>query len=327
MANQYLVTGGAGFIGSHLVDHLMAAGEQVVVIDNFNDFYDPQIKRENCKQHESNANYKLYEGNLCDYDFVAKIFAENQITHIIHLAAMAGVRPSIKNPVLYDRNNNGSTMNLLDLAVETKVTKFVFASSSSVYGSRSNVPFVESEDITKPISPYAATKVAGEAICHTMSHLYNLPVVCLRFFTVYGPRQRPDLAIHKFTKLIDEGQEIPVYGDGSAKRDFTYIEDIIDGVVKAIDYDFSKSDLPNFDIFNLGESQTTDVNTLIKMIESSLGKQANINYMDPQPGDVPITYADVTKAKSKLGYNPQTQIDSGIDKFVQWYLNYKKITA
>lgn len=337
---QILVTGGAGFIGSHLVDHLLgfidgkqAADsraeindiEKVIVVDNFNDFYDPQIKRENIKEHLKHPNYKLYEGELCDYDFVAKIFAENSITHVVHLAAMAGVRPSLEDPMHYQKVNNESTLHLLHLISksERKIEKFVFGSSSSVYGSRSKVPFIEDEDISKPISPYAATKVAGEAISYTMSHLYKIPTVALRFFTVYGPRQRPDLAIHKFTKLIDQGKSIPVFGDGTAQRDFTYIDDIIDGVLKSINYDFAEESETPFEIFNLGESETTSVAMLISLIETKLGKQANIDAQPNQPGDVPITYADISRAKDKLGYNPQTKLDTGIAKFVEWYLASK----
>ena len=314
MSRKLLITGAAGFIGSHLVDHLLKAGDQVIAVDNFNNFYDPAIKRANVKEHLEHPNYKLYEGDLCDYAFLSEIFEKEGFSHIVHLAAMAGVRPSIDNPVLYNHVNNGSTINLFDLASKHKsIEKFVFASSSSVYGSRSKVPFNEAEDISKPISPYAATKVAGEAMAYSMSRLYKLPTVCLRFFTVYGPRQRPDLAIHKFTKLIDQGKEIPVYGDGSAQRDFTYIDDIVDGILKSIDYQCE------FDIFNLGESATTDVNSLIAIIEDKLGKKAKVNYLDPIPGDVPITCADISKPKEKLGYKPQTPVEEGIAKFVSWY--------
>lgn len=356
MAKTILVTGSAGFIGSHLVDKLLAQGSKVIGIDNFNDFYDLNIKAANCKNHfpeshihklanslespfrhlgnleqlkekysssssvdnylESN-NYKLYAIDLCNQKDLRKIFETNKITHIVHLAALAGVRPSTKYPILYEENNGSSTINLLNLAQEFSLQKIVLASSSSVYGSRSTVPFREDEDISKPISPYAATKVANEAMAHCFHYLYRIPTICLRFFTVYGPRQRPDLAIHKFTKLIDSGKEIEVYGDGSAKRDFTYIDDIIDGITKSIDLDCG------FEIFNLGESRTTDVNSLIKMLEERLGKKANIKYLPPIPGDVPITYADISKSKSVLGYNPQTQIETGLDKFIAWFQEQK----
>lgn len=330
MAKEFLVTGGAGFIGSNLVDKLLAEASdaKVIVVDNFNDFYDPQIKRENIKDHLQNPAYKLYEGDLCDYQFLEQVFAENNISHVVHLAASAGVRPSLENPVFYQKNNNESTMNLLDIMTKldsskAKIEKFIFGSSSSVYGSRSQVPFREDEDITKPISPYAATKVSGEAICYTMSHLYKLPTLCLRFFTVYGPRQRSDLAIHKFTKLIDEGKSIPVFGDGTAQRDFTYIDDILDGIMKSLDYDFTKSENDCFDIFNLGESQTSSVSMLISLIEDRLGKKAKIEYFPVQPGDVPITYADISKSKERLGYNPQVTMSSGITRFVNWFLDTK----
>lgn len=350
-----LITGAAGFIASTLVEKLHAEGHQIIGIDNFNDYYDINIKCNNLaaffqvsavKKLTTNivspyrsfanpievlyvngfpddgstidnfvekANYRLYGMDLCDYMSLRKVFEKHAITHVVHIAAVAGVRPSVENPIFYQKNNGESTINLLKLAAEFNVKKFVFASSSSVYGSRSKVPFSESEDISKPISPYAATKVAGEAMVHSFSHLYNMPSVCLRFFTVYGPRQRPDLAITKFTKLIDAGKSIQIYGDGTAKRDFTYIEDIMDGVLKAIDHE------TKFDIFNLGESHTTDVNELVRLLEERLGKKATIEYGKPVPGDVPITYADISKSKSLLGYNPQTQIAEGLTKFVDWY--------
>ncbi|MCE2928873.1 MAG: GDP-mannose 4,6-dehydratase, partial [Candidatus Caenarcaniphilales bacterium] len=271
----------------------------------------------------SHKNYTLYGLDLCDYKSLRKVFEENQITHIVNLAALAGVRPSTQKPVLYQKNNGESTSNLCDLAREFGIKKFVQASSSSVYGARSKVPFSENEDISKPISPYAASKVADEARLHTFHHLYKIPTVALRFFTVYGARQRPDLAIHKFAKLIDQSKEIEIYGDGSFRRDFTYIEDILDGVIKAIDLDC------NFEIFNLGESQTTDVNTLVDLLEAKLGKKAIRKYIDAIPGDVPVTFADISKSKSILQYNPQTKIDKGLDKFVEWFreVNQQKLSA
>lgn len=320
---KVLVTGAAGFIGSHLVSRLIEGtgrdlSAQVIGVDNFNNFYDPEIKRKNYAEHLQSKFYKIYEMDLCDYGALKKVFDENEITHVVHLAALAGVRPSVENPVLYNTVNNGSTINILDLISKQpkhSIKKFVFGSSSSVYGSRSKVPFKETEDVSKPISPYAATKVSGEAMSYTMHYLYKIPTICLRFFTVYGPRQRPDLAIHKFTKLISEGKEIPVYGDGSVKRDFTYIDDIVDGIIKSLSY---KCD---FEIFNLGESRTVELKTLISLLESKLNKKAKINYLDPIPGDVPITYADITKAKNELGYNPSIQIEEGLDKFIEWFVN------
>ena len=355
MSKTILLTGSAGFIASHLADRLLAQGHKVIGIDNFNDYYDINVKCRNLSEYfeskqvlelasnikspyrsfanpisdlstqgftESkhaagnfieNGNYRLYGLDLCDYDALREVFQEHQFTHIVHIAAVAGVRPSVMNPVFYQKNNGDSTINLMQLASEAKIKKFVFASSSSVYGKCPNVPFIESEDISKPISPYAATKVAGEAMLHSFHSLYKIPSVALRFFTVYGPRQRPDLAINKFTKLITAGKAIEVYGDGTAQRDFTYIDDIVDGVLKSIDLDCQ------FEIFNLGESRTTDVKTLIQLLEERLEMKAQVEFTDPVPGDVPITYADVTKSKSLLGYNPQTQIEEGLTKFIDWF--------
>lgn len=318
-----LVTGSAGFIGSHLVDSLIESGLNVIAIDNFCNFYSPEIKRANCSRHFHADNCTVYEMDLLDYESLEGVFRNHNISHIVHLAAMAGVRPSLENPRLYDQVNNHSTINLLDLSRKYNVSKFVFASSSSVYGSRSNVPFREDEDISKPISPYAATKVSGEAMVHALTYASpEMSSVCLRFFTVYGPRQRPDLAIHKFSNLIYQNKAIPVYGDGSFQRDFTYIEDILDGVLKAIDFD--KSD---FEIFNLGESQTYSLTTLIKLLEEKLNKKAKIDYQDKVLGDVPITFADVSKAKELLGYNPQTKLEDGLDKFIAWFLEKNKILS
>jgi UDP-glucuronate 4-epimerase len=349
-----LVTGSAGFIGSHLVDYLVSQKINVVGIDNFNNFYDLNIKYSNCSEHFSMSDlkalsekvispykdfqnfnlaqigqgfpqvdqsknfiekpgYRLYALDLCDHASLSQVFLNHKITHVVHLAALAGVRPSTLQPVLYQKNNGESTVNLLDLASKHQVSKFVFASSSSVYGSRSVVPFKETEDISKPISPYAATKVAGEALVHAFYNIHKLSSVCLRFFTVYGPRQRPDLAIHKFTKLIQAGKEIEIYGDGSARRDFTYIADILDGIIKAINLNCG------FEIFNLGEFDTTDVNRLVSMLESCIGKKAQIKYCPPIPGDVPVTCADISKSKEILGYDPQTPIEQGLIKFVNWY--------
>lgn len=352
MSKTILVTGSAGFISSHLVKKLLEQGHKIIGVDNFSNFYDVDIKFSNLREHfaqddiqavfesvesplrdfqgvdldssllkftQSNlksisaANYSFYGLDLCDYDSLRKVFSENKITHIVHLAALAGVRPSMQKPRLYWMNNTQSTVNLLDLASKHQVKKFVHASSSSVYGSRPCGPFKEDEDISKPISIYAATKVSDEALLKTYSSLFSMSCVVLRFFTVYGPGQRPDLAIHKFTKLIDEGKPIQVYGDGSAQRDFTYVDDTLDGVIKALDYETS------YEVFNLGESHVTDVNTMIKHIENALGKKAIIEYTSPVPGDVPITYADISKAQRLLGYNPQTLLEDGIPKFVEWY--------
>jgi UDP-glucuronate 4-epimerase len=310
-----LITGGAGFIGSHLVDHLLAEGGwAVTVVDDFNDFYPPEIKRNNVRAHQKNPAYKLVEADIRSRPALAQVFNQTQFDAIVHLAARAGVRPSLKDPQLYTETNINGTVNLLEQARQHGVTQFVFGSSSSVYGINAKVPFSEDDPIRQPISPYAATKAAGELLCHTYSHLYDLRSVCLRFFTVYGARQRPDLAIHKFARLISEGQPIPVFGDGSTRRDYTYIDDIIAGVRAAIDFDQT-----NYEVINLGESRTVELNELISLVERELGKKAIIDPQPLQPGDVPQTFADVTKARRLLGYNPQTQIEDGIHRFVEWF--------
>ncbi len=309
-----LITGGAGFIGSHLVDQLLREGDwQVAVLDDFNDFYSPSIKRDNIREHVNNSHYKLIEADIRNNDALEKAF-DIEFDCIVHLAARAGVRPSLKEPQLYVETNINGTMNLLELARKHGVKQFVLGSSSSVYGVNEKVPFVEDDPIFNPISPYAATKAAGELICHTYSHLYDMRIVCLRFFTVYGARQRPDLAIHKFAKLISEGKSIPVFGDGSTRRDYTYIDDIISGVRAAIDYEQS-----DYEVINLGESRTVELRELISLIEKELGARAEIDWQPPQPGDVPQTFADISKARKLLNYNPQTQIEAGIERFIDWF--------
>lgn len=310
-----LVTGGAGFIGSHLVDSLLAEENwQVTVIDNFNNFYAPAIKRANIAAHLENPDFQLFEADICCSETLQRIFAGNKFDVIVHLAAWAGVRPSLQNPKLYAQVNVNGTLNLLELAKDFGVKQFVFGSSSSVYGINCKIPFSEEDKIAQPISPYAATKAAGELLCHTFSHLYDIRTVCLRFFTVYGARQRPDLAIHKFSKLIRDEKPIPMFGDGTTRRDYTYVDDIIQGVRAAIDYDKS-----NHEIFNLGESQTIELKELIKLLEENLGKKAIIEQHEMQPGDVPCTYADISKAKELLNYNPTTKIEQGIPKFTEWF--------
>jgi len=310
-----LVTGGAGFIGSHLVDRLLAEGDwQVCVVDDFNDFYHPAIKHANVSRHEKNSNFRLFETDIRNRDALNQIFAKQPFEAIVHLAARAGVRPSLAQPLLYAETNINGTINLLELAREHGTKQFVFGSSSSVYGINAKVPFSEDDPIRQPISPYAATKAAGELICHTYTHLYGLRCVCLRFFTVYGPRQRPDLAIHKFARLISEGKPIPVFGDGSTRRDYTFIDDIIAGVRAAIDYSGS-----DYEVINLGESRTVELRELIALLEKELGATAKIDRQPLQPGDVPQTFADITKARRLLGYNPQTQIEDGIRRFVEWF--------
>jgi UDP-glucuronate 4-epimerase len=310
-----LITGGAGFIGSHLVDRLLSEGEwRVSVVDDLNDFYDPAIKRANASLHEKNSNYQLFKADIRDQAALRDIFAGNGFDCLVHLAARAGVRPSLDQPRLYAETNINGTLNLLELAREHGIKQFVFGSSSSVYGISAKVPFGEDDPIRQPISPYAATKAAGELLCHTYTHLYGIRCVCLRFFTVYGPRQRPDLAIHKFARLISEGKPIPVFGDGTTRRDYTFIEDIIAGVRAAIDY--SKTD---YEVINLGESRTVELRELISLLEKELGKMAQIDRQPLQPGDVPQTFADIAKARRLLGYNPQTQIEEGIHTFVRWF--------
>ena len=310
-----LVTGGAGFIGSHLVDRLLATSDNVVtVVDDFNDFYSPDIKRANVAGHSNNERYTLVEADIRDRQTLDGVFDKQQFDCIVHLAARAGVRPSLAEPELYAATNINGTLNLLELARSTGVNQFVFGSSSSVYGINAKVPFSEDDPIRQPISPYAATKAAGELLCHTYTHLYGLRCVCLRFFTVYGARQRPDLAIHKFARLMTDGKPIPVFGDGSTRRDYTYIDDIISGVMAAIVYDES-----NYEVFNLGESETVELRELISLLERTLGCAATIDRQPLQPGDVPQTFADVTKARQLLGYNPQTHIEEGIKRFVEWF--------
>ena len=313
-AMKVLVTGGAGFIGSHVCRRLLSEGHEVVAIDDFNDFYDPAIKRANIAA--LGCGVLTREGDIRDRDFVGRVFAEGCFDAIIHLAARAGVRPSLKDPQLYIDTNITGTHNLLEAARAQGVDRFVFASSSSVYGLSQVVPFKENLALPQTLSPYAATKIAAEHICGNYAHLYKMRVVCLRFFTVYGPGQRPDLAIHKFTGAIHHGRSIPQFGDGSTRRDYTYIDDILQGVMGALRYEGAR-----FDIFNLGENQTTTLSELISSIESALGKKAIIEYLPEQQGDMPFTAADITKARELLGYNPRTKIREGIPKFVEWYLN------
>jgi UDP-glucuronate 4-epimerase len=310
-----LITGGAGFIGSHLVDRLSAEGGwRITVVDDFNDFYDPAIKRENVRERLSNPDFKLVEADIRDQVAIKQTFEETAFDCIVHLAARAGVRPSLKEPRLYVETNINGTLNLLELARAHGVKQFVFGSSSSVYGLNAKVPFSEDDPIFNPISPYAATKAAGELLCHSYAHLYDMRIVCLRLFTVYGARQRPDLAIHKFAKLINAGQPIPVFGDGTTRRDYTYIDDIIAGVRAAIDYDQT-----DYEVINLGESRTVELSELISLLEKALDRHAKIDRQPLQPGDVSQTFADISKARTLIGYNPQTQIEEGIRKFVEWF--------
>jgi UDP-glucuronate 4-epimerase len=315
MMKNILVTGGAGFIGSHLVDKLLAENNwRVTVIDDFNDFYSPSLKRQNINEHFHHGLYELFEVGIHNLGALEEIFNQTQFDAIVHLAARAGVRPSLLQPLLYEETNIKGTLNLLELARRHEIKQFVFGSSSSVYGINAKVPFSEEDPTRQPISPYAATKAAGELLCHTYSHLYGVRCVCLRFFTVYGARQRPDLAIHKFAKLISKGKSIPVFGDGTTRRDYTYIDDIIAGARAAIDYEETI-----YETINLGESRTVELRELISILERKLDRRAIIDRQPLQPGDVPQTFADITKARRLLGYDPQTQIEDGIEKFVEWF--------
>ena len=310
---KILVTGGAGFIGSNLVERLLADGHEVSVIDEFNDFYSPQIKRANLAGVADRIT--LHEIDIRNAEAVNAVVVSGGFDSIIHLAARAGVRPSIKQPKLYIETNIEGTFNLLEAARAAGISRFICASSSSVYGVLKTAPFREDMCLNQTISPYAATKLAAEQLCSNYSHLYGMRTINLRFFTVYGPRQRPDLAIHKFTKFILEGKPIDQYGDGSTRRDYTYVEDILQGIVACLTYEGQLCD-----VFNLGESQTTTLSELIESIEKAVGKKAIINRLPEQPGDVPLTYADIGKAERLLNYHPTTKICEGIPKFVDWYL-------
>ena len=309
---KVLLTGGAGFIGSNFVDLLLAEGHSVSIFDDFNDFYDPAIKRANIAGFAKNV--PVYEADLRDWDAVEKAVSETKPDCIVHLAARAGVRPSISQPKLYIDTNITGTWHILEAARLHGVPRVVSASSSSVYGVIKTAPFSEDMLINQTISPYAATKMATEQFCSNYSALYGMRTISLRFFTVYGPRQRPDLAIHAFTRSIHEGKPINQFGDGTTRRDYTYIDDILQGLRACLTYE---GDL--CDVFNLGESQTTTLNELIATIEQSVGKKAIINKMPEQPGDVPLTYANIDKARRLLGYNPHTKIAEGIPKFVEWF--------
>src|SRR5213082_624320 len=314
---RVLVTGGSGFIGSHLVEKLLAAGHEVAILDDFNDFYDPQIKRDNIAAVSKDT--AIHHVDLRDSAAVRNVFHREKFVTIVHVAARAGVRPSIQYPQLYYDTNVNGTLHLLDAARVTGVERFIFASSSSVYGISKTVPFSEDKQLTQTLSPYGATKIAGEFLCSTYAHRYQMRVVALRYFTVYGPRQRPDLAIHQFTRRIYAGQPIDQFGDGSTRRDYTYIDDIIQGTMVALDYDGAL-----YDVFNLGENQTVQLKDLISAIENAVGKKAKINRLAEQPGDMPRTYADISKARKLLGYNPTTKLSEGLPKFVEWFLRTQR---
>jgi UDP-glucuronate 4-epimerase len=310
---RILVTGGAGFIGSHLVERLLADGHDVAIIDDFNDFYDPKIKRANISAVANDI--RVHDVDLRDGAKVSNLFRNEKFDGIFHLAARAGVRPSIQQPELYYDTNVAGTLHLLEGARTSGIDRFIFVSSSSVYGAAKKAPFSEEEHLTQTLSPYAATKIAGEFLCSTYSHLYKMRIVALRYFTVYGARQRPDLAIHQFTRKIYAGDAIDQFGDGTTRRDYTYIDDILQGTLAALKYSG-----PAFDVFNLGESDTIQLTDLIAAIEKALGKRAKINRLPEQPGDMPLTCADISKARKLLGYDPKTKFEDGLPKFVDWFL-------
>jgi UDP-glucuronate 4-epimerase len=308
-----LVTGGAGFIGSHVAERLMKEGHTVSVLDELNDYYSPSLKLKNLEEIGLAGSERFHHGDICDQRLVAEVLGKEKPEAVIHLAARAGVRPSLEDPLLYEHANVRGTVTLLEECRRAGVRKFVFASSSSIYGVANRVPFSEEDQTNLPISPYAATKIAGEKLCYTWSHLYGIDVVCLRFFTVYGPRQRPDLAIRKFVEAIDAGRRIPVFGDGSSGRDYTFVDDTVQGILAALRYD------TRYEIFNLGNSSPITLAKLIEVIEQAVGRKAVIDWQPEQPGDVPITYADIGKARRMLGYHPQTSIADGIARFVEWH--------
>lgn len=313
--SSILVTGGAGFIGSHLCERLLEEGEDVICFDNFDSYYDPNIKISNVERINKRYpnRFKLVPGDIRNPEQLQEIFQQDQIDRVVHLAARAGVRPSISDPLLYQDVNIRGTLVLLETCKQYRVNQFLFASSSSVYGENQRIPFTEEDLNLQPISPYGVTKRAGEILCYSYHHLYGIEIACLRIFTAYGPRQRPEMAIHQFTYLIDQGRTIPIFGDGSSRRDYTYIDDLIDGISGVLRYH------RGFEIYNLGESQTTSLIELIRMIEQAFGKKAEIEFLTPQPGDVSVTYADISKAKRMLKYQPRVKIEEGIRRFVEWY--------
>ncbi len=310
--SRILVTGGAGFIGSHLCEALLRGGHEVIALDNFDEFYDPAVKRRNIEAIAEVGPLGWVMGDIRDAVLVERLLSGN-VNTVVHLAARAGVRPSIERPLLYHEVNVHGTLVLLEACRKAGIKRFIFGSSSSVYGNNQKVPFAESDPVDQPISPYAATKRAGELLCHTYHHLHGMSITCLRYFTVYGPRQRPDLAIHKFARLIEAGKPIPVFGNGRMERDFTYVDDIIDGTTRAIER------CNGFRIFNLGESRPVSVSRLVALLEEALGKKAKIERLPPQPGDVERTFADVSLAQRELGYEPKTELGDGLERFVRWY--------
>ncbi len=311
-APRVLLTGGAGFIGSHLAEALLRRGAALLILDDLNDYYDPALKRANLDEVRAAGPFEFVQGDICDAPLVEELFARFRPGAVLHLAARAGVRPSLEQPALYQRVNVEGTAVLLEASRRHGVRRFVFASSSSVYGAASRVPFSEDDPVRAPISPYAASKIAGEALCHVYSHLYGMQIACLRFFTVYGPRQRPDLAIRKFAEAIAAGRPIPVFGDGSTGRDYTFIGDIVAGILAAMEFDGA------FEVFNLGNSSPVLLRDMIAVLERVLGRKAVIDRQPLQPGDVPITYADISKARRLLGWAPETPLEEGVRRMAEW---------
>ena len=316
---RILLTGGAGFIGSHLAEALLRNHARLSILDNLDDFYSPELKKANLEAIRKIGPFDFFEQDICAMDVMRETVAGIRPDAIVHLAARAGVRPSIERPRLYEQVNVAGTLNLLELCREFQVSRLIFGSSSSVYGASSRAPFSEEQSGLRPISPYAATKLAAELLCYTYAHLYKLPVMVLRFFTVYGPRQRPDLAIHKFVARMEAGKPLPIFGDGESGRDYTYVDDIVAGVLGALEYDFSSTDGAPFEICNLGNSKPVKLSELVGMLERATGKKAIVQREAPQQGDVPLTWADISRAGKLLGYRPQTSLEEGLKKFVAWY--------
>jgi UDP-glucuronate 4-epimerase len=318
-SKRILLTGGAGFIGSHLAEALLHRGAELTIVDNLDDFYSPAWKRANLESVRKAGRFDFERIDICDLAGLRQSAMLCRPEVVIHLAARAGVRPSIEQPGLYQHVNVSGTVNLLELCRELGIRKFVFGSSSSVYGATSKAPFAEDHVEGRPISPYAATKLSGELFCYTYAHLFHIPVVCLRFFTVYGPRQRPDLAIHKFTAQIEAGKPFPVFGDGSAGRDYTHVTDIVAGILAALEFHFTPRTEPAFEVFNLGNSHPVTLTDLLLLLERATGRKAICEQKPSQPGDVPLTWADISKASRLLGYHPKTTLEEGLKEFVSWY--------
>ncbi len=308
-----LITGGAGFIGSHLTKRLLREGKKVAVLDNFDSFYNPEIKKKNIKPYLTHPNFTLIEGDIREKKLIKEVFWHYQVEEVVHLAARAGVRGSVKDPFVYEDVNIRGTLTLLDVCKDFGIKSFIFASSSSVYGEIDNIPFSEDDFHFNPLSPYGVTKLAGELLCKIYHKLYKIPITCIRIFTAYGPAQRPEMAIHKFTRLILKEEPVTIFGDGTSKRDYTYIDDLVEGILLALNHKF------NFEVINLGSSCPVELLTVVRIIESHLKKKAKIRYLPPQSGDPYLTYANINKAKKILGYNPKVSIEEGIGKFVRWY--------